>query len=95
MSEEVKLMNENKCWTCEIPLLHLKKSKWKCGKCNDVYFSCKRCEKEEGHPSSYDHDENDKGMICDECGFHYCAVCWQHTGHLGDGLHAYTCETCE
>jgi hypothetical protein len=94
VSEISKLMDKNKCWTCKKRLNQVDKSSWKCTKCSNVYYSCKRCEDENGHPFSYDWYDNDKGIFCKKCEFHFCISCWQNVGLFDDSDDEYICENC-
>jgi DNA-directed RNA polymerase subunit RPC12/RpoP len=43
---------------------------WKCAKCEEKYYSCAQCSE------GLDWEDNDKGSLCEECGYHLCAGCF-------------------
>lgn len=79
--EVLTLIDENKCWTCKCELEECSENcqeKYACPECEDVYYSCVECERKDGHPSSLDWEDNDKGMFCARCSHHFCIAHWQN-----------------
>lgn len=81
-----------KCWNCDIPLVNVADDKWKCLECDDVYWLCWFCAKENKY--EWDCDSVKKGWQCGSCFHHGCVSCTQFGGEFDDD-DCWFCPNCE
>ncbi len=83
----------HQCWKCETVLRPTRQEYVvECPECEDdnKYYTCAAC------PEGLDWEDNDKGGMCDECGYHLCGGCFFRDKGRGfrEVESSFLCEKC-
>lgn len=84
-------MDIEKCWDCDVPLVNVADDKWKCLECDDIYWLCWFCAKQNKY--EWDCDSVKKGWQCDTCFHHGCYSCSEYDGEFDEDDN-WTCISC-